>query len=436
MTKNIFGTDGIRAKVGKNPVQINDLIDLSQSICQWAWSKFGKSSCILISDTRQSCDFIKSLVKGVLLANGIKSYDAGILPTSSAYFFKHLANFAIIISASHNPYYDNGIKIIDLQNAKLTLEDELAISKNFHEKNFQNNYEIIEKETILPDACFTYINSVINLFEENFLKNKKIVLDVANGSTFKVAPEIFTKLGAKIITINSLPNGKNINLNCGALYLENLAQQINETKADFGFAFDGDGDRVIAVNRYGQIKNGDDLLAILTNNISYKNQKSVVGTVMSNQGLENYLKNKNMNLIRTSVGDKYIYEQLTQNNLLLGAEQSGHIILKNILPTGDGIISALKVLETVIETKNWNLETFEKFPQVLLNVPVKFKVDLSKSPYYEIINSSQKSLINGRLLVRFSGTENCLRIMVEEKDEIIANNICYDLADKLQKELT
>ena len=263
-----------------------------------------------------------------------------------------------------------------------------------------------------------------------------IVLDVAHGATYQVAPEIFSRLGAQVIAINHEPDGYNINKACGALHLTSLQESVTRFQADIGFAFDGDGDRVIAVNRHGIVKNGDDILALLLEHPDYESVPEIVGTIMTNQGLVPFLKEKNKQLIRTSVGDKYIAEQLTKKQLLLGGEPSGHIILQNMINTGDGILVALKLLETLQHTENWDLETFTPFPQVMLNIPVAHKRDLNELPYRTIIDAAEQQLPEGRILVRYSGTELLLRVMVESNTHTGAMQACQDLANTLIKALS
>lgn len=268
------------------------------------------------------------------------------------------------------------------------------------------------------------------------MSNKKIVLDLANGATYKIAPKLFKAFGAKVIPINDKPNGKNINRKSGTLHPEALKLAILKNKAHIGFAFDGDGDRIIAINKDGQIKDGDDLLAILSCNSDYKTCKSIIGTVMSNKALEDYFFQKNIKLIRSPVGDKNVLNYMTLHQTILGGEQSGHIILKNIINTSDGLLVALKILETLFQTNNWNLETYEKYPQILINVPIKKRKELTDPPLNELISSSEEKIQKGRLVVRYSGTENYIRIMAEDPDENNIKKVVQDLAQKLKNLLS
>lgn len=439
---NLFGTDGIRGSVGTYPFIYNALTNLSHAIALWAKKKYGDDASFLIAtDTRQSCSWIKSIISSSLLSHSINIYDALELPTPAVFHLiksNQKYTCGLIISASHNIYSDNGIKLIDSQTGKLSTEDEEYISfltENNNKNDININYKNFGVTKIESCAKESYINFIISLFKPGFLNGYKIVLDVANGATYNIAPFIFNKLGAQVIAMNNVPNGVNINQNCGAIDTQCLKQEVLKNKADFGFAFDGDGDRVIAINNSGIIKDGDDLLAILSTHPDYINSKIIASTVMANQALEVFLKNQNKKLIRTAVGDKNIVLALQENNLLLGGEQSGHIILKNIINTGDGILVALKTIEAIQYNNNINLVTFEKYPQVLLTIPITIKRDLKSSPLCELIDKNSSNLKNGRVLVRYSGTENSLRIMVEDECEEKTRATANNLAQALQQYL-
>lgn len=437
---NLFGTDGIRNRVGEPPFTLEALPKLGKAIGQWALEKYGPQVTILLAhDTRISCSWVKAALQSGLLTHPITIHDSEVLPTPAvSHIMSQTKKYAcgIIISASHNIYHDNGIKIVDAQSGKLTVFDETIISQFFYTNSLASiNYQTLGTELVVKANYEKYVNVILDNFSKQFLAGKHIILDTAHGATYQVAPAIFQALGAQVTIINNTPNGININENCGSLYLDSLKQTVLSTKADIGFAFDGDGDRVLAVNALGEIKNGDDLLALLASHPDYAQINTLVGTVMSNQGFEVYLKQQNKKLVRTPVGDKYVLESLIQKNLLLGGEQSGHIILRNIINTGDGILVALKVLEAITYTNNWLLETFTKYPQVLLNVPVKSKQDLNLPPFSDIIAQTQDRLQKGRLLVRYSGTESLLRIMIEEQDEQLALTSAQELARKLEQKL-
>ncbi|MFA6527150.1 MAG: hypothetical protein WCT20_01870 [Candidatus Babeliales bacterium] len=441
-----FGTDGIRGPADKFPFTYEALLALGQSFGEWAIGRYGtRTPHFLIGcDTRISCPTIKkSLIQGISAVGGTVT-DAGIIPTPAVgQLVQKTAHFncGIIISASHNPYYDNGIKLFDAQTGKLTDADEQCIMQCF--EAFFNQPSTLTLSTTTDavswhEASTTYINNVCALFTPEYLKGLTIVLDCANGATFSVAPAIFANLGANVIALNIEPTGTNINDQCGSLHPESLAQMVIKHNADFGFAFDGDGDRVIAVNNQGLIKDGDDLLEILLQHPAYKDTNCLVGTVMTNKGLENLLVSRNQALIRTKVGDKHVAQQLEKENLPLGGEASGHIIIKDYLVTGDGIFVALKTLESIVASGNTLMQTFEKHAQVIINIRVTHKKDLASTSIKPIIDQHEQTLASGRVLVRYSGTENVLRIMTEalqhDHAQTCASSLALHLSNVLNTE--
>ena len=440
MQRNIFGTDGIRTKIGTNQLTLELLPRLGMAIAQWAQEKYKRTPVILLGhDTRQSCSLVKtSLQSGLLLMNA-QIYDAHVLPTPAICNIIHASSvfdLGIIISASHNPWYDNGIKIVDAQQGKLSSLDEQKISARFDQNSFVADYSMLGQLHHYSNAHTEYKQSLENIFEKNFLSGKKIVLDCAHGATSTIAPHIFTSFGAHVVAINNQPDGKNINEHCGAVHPELLQKAVVEHNADIGFAFDGDGDRVIAVAKNGEIKNGDDILTILLDHPIYHHATTIVGTVMTNQGFDTYLHQRNKKLIRAPVGDKYVSERMEQEKSIIGGEQSGHIILHDYLSTGDGIFTALRLVETLIRTENWHMETFSKFPQVLINIPVGVKKDLTLPHLAAIIEHHETLLPQGRLLVRYSGTEPVLRILVEDSDASMAYSIGTQLSERLATQLS
>ena len=437
-----FGTDGIRGNAEKFPFTKPALNYLGMAIAKWATEKYKKKPTVLIGyDTRISSSRIEEDLTEGLMNFPITVINSEVLPTPAICLLtktEDFVDFGIVISASHNPYFDNGIKIIDSKNIKLNKDDEKIITDYFHEMQKEKTAISLDKNSnniFMKDASKEYENKILSFFKNNFLNNIKIVIDCANGATYEIAPKLFKKLGAKVTTIAASPNGKNINENCGTLHLENLAQEVIQNKADIGFAFDGDGDRVLAVNKNGKIIDGDDILDLLSNHPEITNSNTIVGTIMSNFGFELHLEKNNKKLIRTSVGDKYVAAKLEEENMPLGGENSGHIIIKDYMNTGDGIFTALKILESIISNNNWKMKTFEKTPQILLNVPVYIKNDLSQEPYSKIINEHKNLLINGRIVVRYSGTENLLRVMVEDEKLDNATMLANSLAQKLQNTL-
>jgi phosphoglucosamine mutase len=436
--KNLFGTDGIRGAVGQSPFTHDDIVYLGAAIGQWAVTRYQGSITMLVAhDTRQSCSWIKQALQTGLAQYSVAVIDAGVLPTPAVLqqVQQHKLSCGLVISASHNPYSDNGIKIMDVA-GKITVTDEQKISELYALKLAFTGQASVQNSSIVAPlnglkTTQEYISAVLSHFSSNFLLGKTVVLDCANGATYQVAPEIFAACGANVIAIHNEPNGTNINAQCGALHLQSLQQAVVEYKADMGFAFDGDGDRVIAVNCHGQVKDGDDLLTILLDHPAYKETNAVVGTIMSNRGFEVMLADKGKKLLRANVGDKYVAELLEKNNLPLGGEQSGHIIVRDYLSTGDGIFSALRVAHTAYLTGNWSLQTFTKYPQVMLNVRVKERRDLTAEPLATLIANTEAALGSGRLVIRYSGTEPLLRIMAEAPEHALALSSVQQLSEQI-----
>lgn len=415
MKQNFFGTDGIRNTMGAFPFELDTLPTLGRAIGLWALRAYNKQISILIGhDTRVSCALVKSSLKSGILLYGHTIYDAQTVPTPAVCLLTKKENFdlGIVISASHNPYHDNGIKIID-KKGKISAQDEKIIEQLYHElvDNKPVDYSALGMEHTYDSK--TYRDYLKHHFSPQFLKGLTIVLDCAQGATYQIAPDIFESFGAQVITINNNPTGFNINNECGSLNPKALQAAVIEFQADIGFAFDGDGDRVIACNKHGQVKDGDDLLALLIYHPLYNKNHLIVGTIMTNQGFEQFLKKQNIEFLRTKVGDKYVLEELQKNNVLMGGEPSGHIILRDYMNTGDGIFTALRVIEAVQHTNNWHLETFYRYPQLIINVPVNTKIDLNQQSVRALVERYTQELTNGRIVIRYSGTENILRVMVE-----------------------
>src|SRR5579872_4867145 len=441
MTSSLFGTDGIRGTVGNAPFTLEQLPRLGKAVAAWAMETYGPRPQILVGhDTRGSCSFIKAALQSGLLLHPVTIYDAQVLSTPALYYLTRsqgLFSCGIMISASHNPYHDNGIKLIDASGGKIASNDEQTITNLFATSSLHTiNYGSLGTTHSWHEGVDRYIQHVISWFPPEMLAGKKIVLDFAHGATYMLAPRIFAALGATTIALHHEPNGMNINNNCGSLHPEALQQAVTAHNADIGFAFDGDGDRVIAVSRSGEIKDGDDMLALLLAHPHYKETKTVVGTEMTNQGFELYLRERGKELIRTRVGDKYVAQRLEADDLFIGGEPSGHIITRDYLNTGDGIFTALRLLESLTISNNWDMETFQKFPQILINIPIRFKKDLGTSPIAEIIDATHAQLQSGRVVVRYSGTEDVLRIMVEDRELSDVQRLSSYLSQALAQELS
>ncbi len=446
--RKLFGTDGIRGKANEYPMTSEIALALGRAIS--LIFRNSKTQKILIGkDTRLSGYMIESAIVSGICSMGGNAYLVGPLPTPGIAFLtaNMRVDAGVVISASHNPYYDNGIKIFSSDGYKLPDEIEEKIEKLILENNFDEFYpesKDMGRAYRIDDAVGRYVVYLKTTFPRKYnLRGLKIVLDCANGATYKVAPEVFYELGAEIITIGTEPDGININNGCGSTNTKKLRAKVIETGADIGLAFDGDGDRVIIVNENGEEIDGDYIIGFCADYLKRKNllkNNGVVITPMSNFGLERFLQKRGINYIKSAIGDRYVLEEMLKNNYILGGETSGHIIFLEHNTTGDGIITALQVLKILIEEEKLASEInkiFNKYPQVLINVKVKEKI-----PFERIGNFNEKlkefqNILNdkGRIFVRYSGTEKKLRIMVEGEDLIEVKKIANELASIVEKEI-
>jgi phosphoglucosamine mutase len=431
----LFGTDGVRGKAGEFLTPFLAL-KLAMAFGNTIEKKTGK---ILVGkDTRRSGYMIENAIVSGLTAVGFDVIQIGPMPTPAVAFLTEdmRCDAGIMISASHNPYYDNGIKFFDAFGNKLSEDIEAKIE----DKYFNNGCELkIEKEIgkskRIDDVIGRYIVHIKQTFPKHLsLNGIRIVLDTANGASYKVAPTIFSELGADVITINNNPNGFNINLNAGAMHPEILAQKVKEYRADIGFAFDGDADRLVVVDEKGNVVNGDHLISALAFYLFKKGMlknNALAVTVMSNGALEDFLKEFGIKVYRSKVGDKYVLEEMKKHNLNFGGEQSGHIIFSDFAKTGDGLVSALLTMAYLLDCNKKASEAFRLFslyPQVQTNIVVSEKVPFENiKGAKEILGEVEKE--GYRHLVRYSGTENKLRLLVEGKDQKRAK----ELLDKLTK---
>jgi len=367
-------------------------------------------------------------------------FDAGVLTSPAVcQLLQYSTDYdcGIIISASHNSYQDNGIKLVDAHTGKVSATDEQLICQLLEEqKNYTPDYSMLGKHTLVTDAAAQYQRYLTPFFEPNFLSGTKIVLDCAHGAAFQLAPQIFEQFGAEVIALHNKPNGLNINKQCGALSPQEAQNAVIKHNAAIGFAFDGDGDRVLAITKHGHLKTGDDILALLMAHPAYQHDTAIAGTIMSNMGFEEYLSKKNKKLHRTQVGDKYVVQAMVQHNLSLGGEPSGHIITRDYLNTGDGVFCALRLLQVIQASGNWELTTFAKYPQIIINLPVAQKITLDTEPLASLIDQSKSQLSDGRMIVRYSGTEPLLRIMIEDVRFEHAQAVGAQLAQQLKKTLS
>lgn len=447
LQKKYFGTDGIRGQVGKSLINAEFSLKLGWAVGKVLAQK--NSATVLIGkDTRISGYMIESALQAGLSAAGVDTRLLGPMPTPAiAYLTQSVrASAGIVISASHNAYQDNGVKFFDKNGFKLSDELELAIEEQIALPMRTVSADRLGKAKRMVDAPGRYIEFCKSTFPHDLtLKGLKIVVDCANGATYYVAPHIFHELGADVTAISVEPDGFNINQGCGATDTRKLQKVVTEVDADLGIAFDGDGDRVIMIDHKGQIVDGDELLCILAQDYLSKTgkqheKKGVVGTVMSNLGLEQSLMGKGIPFERTPVGDRYVLERLQKNGWLLGGEASGHIVNLDYTTTGDGIITALQVLR-IMQGSEKALSSLKKImvkhPQVVINVPVLKSMDVSECPDIEKAVANAKKALHGlgRVLLRPSGTEPVIRVMVEGNDKDLVQNTAKTLASAVERAL-
>jgi phosphoglucosamine mutase len=435
--RKIFGTDGIRGVVGKYPITPDFALRFGYAVGK-ILGKYGKETSVIIGkDTRLSGYLFESSLSAGFNYAGVNVYMAGPIPTPAIAYLTHTLHLSagVVISASHNSFNDNGIKIFSNKGTKLADEIELAIEEELN--NEMVMAENIGKVRRIEDASGRYIEFCKNTFpKELTLNGIKIVLDCANGAAYKVAPSVFKELGAQVVTYACQPDGKNINYECGSTHPTGLIATVLNEKADYGIAFDGDGDRVIFVDSNGKIYNGDKLIyAILINQLQQKIALSgIVGTVMTNMAMEKALQKLQIKLCRAKVGDRYVLDELSKNKWNLGGEASGHILCLDKHSTGDGIISSLQVMAAIIQlNKNLvDIVDWEDYPQTMINVRLNAKHAKWNELTKDIIAEAGANLgDNGRIIVRPSGTEPVVRVMVEAKNkkdsELWANKIAQVL---------
>ena len=437
MSKKYFGTDGIRGKVGNYPITADFSLKLGWAIGR-VFSDEGKNFVLVGKDTRISGYMFESALEAGLSAAGVDTHLLGPMPTPAiAYLTRTLrAQAGIVISASHNPYYDNGVKFFSTKGTKLADELEHKIERYIDKPMVTVDSAKLGKARRIEDAAGRYIEFCKSTVPSTFsLKGLNIVVDCANGATYHVAPHVLEELGANVTSIGVEPDGLNINHQCGATQPQKLVETVLKEKADLGIALDGDGDRLIMVDHKGEIVDGDELIFIIAKSRVTQNAKQapIIGTLMSNLGMEHALEKLGLSLIRANVGDRYVLEMLKQHNALLGGEGSGHIICLDKTTTGDGIVAALQVL-TEIQQTGHNLhdlkQGMQKYPQILINVEVARKVEpLTIPAIQKAVTAVEKALGHeGRVLLRASGTEPLIRVMVEGMDEKKVNDYAQQLA--------
>ena len=442
MQKKYFGTDGIRNRVGSGMIRPDQILKLG-----WATGKVmkarGESRVMIGKDTRISGYMFESALEAGFIAAGIDVWLLGPMPTPAVAYLTQTfhADAGIVISASHNPHHDNGIKFFSAQGKKISDEIELAV-----EAAFEQEIEVVPSEQLgkakrIDDAAGRYIEFCKSTYNAPAkLDGFKIVLDCSQGATYHIAPHVFEELGAEVVAIGVEPNGININQDCGATHLDALQAKVLKQEADLGIAFDGDGDRVMMVGGDGQIIDGDLILYVLATQANFA-VEGVVGTVMSNLGVENALKAKGIAFERSAVGDRYVMQQLVDKSWNYGAEPSGHVLCLNKTSTGDGIVAALQIMSAIVTSGKTLAELIsevEFYPQVLKNQRVDDagKIMQSQKLKEAILEVEQRLADKGRVLVRASGTEPLIRVMVEGADGALVESLASKLINVVKSEIS
>ncbi len=449
--RKLFGTDGIRGRANHYPMNVETILALGRAFGIWLRQNNpeGRIRVVIGKDTRLSCYIYENALISGLCSMGIDTLMVGPLPTPGVAFITraYRADAGVVISASHNPFHDNGIKFFTADGYKFPDELEIKIEKMIEDGNFERYLPAdhnIGKNSKIDDADGRYIEFVKATLPRRFsLKNIRVVLDCANGAAFRVAPIAFKELDAEVFSENCQPNGLNINEHCGALHVESLRKCVLERRSDVGIAFDGDGDRVIMVDEQGNIIDGDTILAICAKDLKERKaleNNCVVGTIMSNFGLVKCMADLKINFVQSQVGDRYVINKMLEHKANLGGEQSGHLIFADHNTTGDGLVSALQVMRIMKESGKKLSELakiIERYPQVLVNIKVTSKPKIDEIPgLTKAIEKIQQKLQNkGRVLIRYSGTENVCRVMLEGPSDSCCEQYAQSLADIIKEQI-
>lgn len=443
----LFGTDGIRGLANRD-VTAELALDVAVAAAHILIESLGSTKtrprAIVGQDSRASGEFLEAAVVAGLTSAGVDVYRVGVIPTPAIAFLvaESGADLGVVLSASHNPMPDNGIKIFARGGGKLDDALEIAIEKRIGEPWERPTGKNVGRAINDDTSAERYLNHLLSTVDIQ-LDGLKVVVDCANGASSYVAPEALRRAGAEVIAISDYPNGWNINENCGSTHMESLREKVIETSADIGIAHDGDADRCLAIDAHGNIIDGDQIMTILAIGLKQRGllkSNCVVGTVMSNLGFMKAMKEADIEVITTPVGDRYVLERLIDSDCTLGGEQSGHVILKHFANTGDGILTALCLLQELKRTgkgANELASAMTKFPQVLLNVRNVAKERLSASTViHDAVRAAEAELgDSGRVLLRPSGTEPLIRVMVEASSDSVASEIATRLAEIVQQEL-
>jgi len=445
MAKRLFGTDGIRGVAGESPLDAQTITALGIALADDLHHQGLADKPVLVGmDTRESGPGIVACLAAGLAQRGVSVEFAGVVSTPGVAYLTRTGNFSagIMISASHNPFADNGIKVFARTGYKLPDAEEHEIEEEIFRILPETQASLTPPPVAQSYDTRRYLEFLLSTLKSS-LAGLKIVMDCGNGAVSQLAPALFREAGAEVIAICNEPNGRNINLNCGALHLEQLQAKVVELKADAGVAFDGDADRALLVGPSGKVVDGDAVMLIAALRLQRDGHlpgNILVSTVMSNLGLEKALERAGITMVRTPVGDKYVLEEMLRRNAPLGGEQSGHVIFSEYSTTGDGMLTALKVLETCVREKA-SLETLaadlKVFPQLLVNVRVKVRRPLAELHLVQQQIAASEAELNGsgRVLVRFSGTEPLLRVMVEGEDSQQVEALAARIVAAIREEL-
>ncbi len=442
MSKKYFGTDGIRGRVGQSPMTPDFVLKLGWAVGR-VFAEEHKGPVLIGKDTRISGYMLESSLEAGLSAAGVDVRLLGPMPTPAiAYLTRTFrASAGVVISASHNPYYDNGLKFFSRQGLKLPDEIEYAIEDELAKPIDVVKSDQLGKAERIDDATGRYIEFCKRTIpSSDALHGLKIVVDCANGATYHSAPHVFQELGAEVISVGNEPDGVNINKDCGATSPRLLCETVLSNGADIGLALDGDGDRLIMADHKGEVVDGDEALFVIAQGRRKENtfEGGVVGTLMSNLGLEQALERDGIPFKRTNVGDRYVMECMTKEGWQLGGENSGHIICLDRTTTGDGIVAALQVLHSMVSSGRTLHELksgMHKFPQILVNVPLESNLDLDESSLVqEAVKDVETQLADrGRVLLRPSGTEPLIRVMVEGENHDSVSEFAESIADAVRQ---
>ncbi len=439
MSRRYFGTDGIRGRANAHPMTSEIALKVGMAAGKIFQSGAHRHRVVIGKDTRLSGYMLEAALMSGFTSVGVDVFLLGPMPTPAvAMLTRSLrADLGVMLSASHNPSQDNGIKLFDPDGYKLSddMEKQIEALIDSDTKSLLADADRIGRATRVESAQERYIEFAKRTLPKNLrLDGLRIVIDCANGASYKVAPEALWELGAEVIKIGVEPNGKNINLKCGSTSPEALVEKVKEVRADIGIALDGDADRVVIVNEKGQIVDGDQLMAVIAESWHRRGKLAaggIVATVMSNLGLERYLKDIGLSLARTPVGDRYVTEHMRKHGFNVGGEQSGHIVLSDFTTTGDGLVSALQVLACVVSTGKPVSEVchrFDPLPQLLKNVRYESGKPLEDARVLKAIEGAKAKLGDrGRLVIRPSGTEPVIRVMAEGDDEGMVSTVVGDI---------